>query len=161
MTLSMTHLQAAPEGRDFRLLIRPNCSLGVLAACLMFGLFALVAVGIGTYMVMLGAWPVLPFLGLELALLAMAFVMLQKRARFFDLLVSEGDEVCVTKRDGKGDRKQRFHRYWMQVRVASGPYWYPSKLLVGSHGQFTEIGAELTEEDRLKTATQLRGLLRT
>ena len=157
----MTHLQAAPEGRDFRLLIRPNCSLGVLAAWLMFGLFALVAVGIGTYMVMLGAWPVLPFLGLELALLAMAFVMLQKRARFFDLLVSEGDEVCVTKRDGKGDRKQRFHRYWMQVRVASGPYWYPSKLLVGSHGQFTEIGAELTEEDRLKTATQLRGLLRT
>lgn len=161
MTLSMTHLQAAPGGRDFRLLIRPNCSLGVLAAWLMFGLFALVAVGIGTYMVMLGAWPVLPFLGLELALLAMAFVMLQKRARFFDLLVSEGDEVCVTKRDGKGDRKQRFHRYWMQVRVASGPYWYPSKLLVGSHGQFTEIGAELTEEDRLKTATQLRGLLRT
>ncbi len=157
----MTHLQAAPGGRDFRLLIRPNCSLGVLAAWLMFGLFALVAVGIGTYMVMLGAWPVLPFLGLELALLAMAFVMLQKRARFFDLLVSEGDEVCVTKRDGKGDRKQRFHRYWMQVRVASGPYWYPSKLLVGSHGQFTEIGAELTEEDRLKTATQLRGLLRT
>jgi len=127
----------------------------------MFGLFALVAVGIGAYMVMLGAWPVLPFLGLELALLAIAFVMLQKRARFFDLLVSEGDEVCVTKRDGKGDRKQRFHRYWMQVRVASGPYWYPSKLLVGSHGQFTEIGAELTEEDRLKTATQLRGLLRT
>ena len=157
----MTHLQAAPGGRDFRLLIRPNCSLGVLAAWLMFGLFALVAVGIGTYMVMLGAWPVLPFLGLELALLAMAFVMLQKRARFFDLLVSEGDEVCVTKRDGKGDRKQRFHRYWMQVRVASGPHWYPSKLLVGSHGQFTEIGAELTEEDRLKTATQLRGLLRT
>ncbi|MGA0344163.1 MAG: DUF2244 domain-containing protein [Arenicellales bacterium] len=157
----MTHLQAAPGGRDFRLLIRPNCSLGMLAAWLMFGLFALVAVGIGTYMVMLGAWPVLPFLGLELALLAMAFVMLQKRARFFDLLVSEGDEVCVTKRDGKGDRKQRFHRYWMQVRVASGPYWYPSKLLVGSHGQFTEIGAELTEEDRLKTATQLRGLLRT
>ncbi|MGA0844332.1 MAG: DUF2244 domain-containing protein [Arenicellales bacterium] len=157
----MTHLQAAPGGRDFRLLIRPNCSLGVLAAWLMFGLFALVAVGIGTYMVMLGAWPVLPFLGLELALLAIAFVMLQKRARFFDLLVSEGDEVCVTKRDGKGDRKQRFHRYWMQVRVASGPYWYPSKLLVGSHGQFTEIGAELTEEDRLKTATQLRGLLRT
>jgi len=157
----MTHLQAAPGGRDFRLLIRPNCSLGVLAAWLMFGLFALVAVGIGTYMVMLGAWPVLPFLGLELALLAIAFVMLQKRARFFDLLVSEGDEVCVTKRDGKGDRKQRFHRYWMQVRVASGPYWYPSKLLVGSHGQFTEIGAELTEEDRLKTATQLKGLLRT
>ncbi|MGA0381844.1 MAG: DUF2244 domain-containing protein [Arenicellales bacterium] len=157
----MTHLQAAPGGRDFRLLIRPNCSLGMLAAWLMFGLFALVAVGIGTYMVMLGAWPVLPFLGLELALLAIAFVMLQKRARFFDLLVSEGDEVCVTKRDGKGDRKQRFHRYWMQVRVASGPYWYPSKLLVGSHGQFTEIGAELTEEDRLKTATQLRGLLRT
>ena len=157
----MTHLQAAPGGRDFRLLIRPNCSLGMLAAWLMFGLFALVAVGIGTYMVMLGAWPVLPFLGLELALLAIAFVMLQKRARFFDLLVSEGDEVCVTKRDGKGDRKQRFHRYWMQVRVASGPFWYPSKLLVGSHGQFTEIGAELTEEDRLKTATQLRGLLRT
>jgi len=104
MTLSMTHLQAAPGGRDFRLLIRPNCSLGVLAAWLMFGLFALVAVGIGTYMVMLGAWPVLPFLGLELALLAIAFVMLQKRARFFDLLVSEGDEVCVTKRAGHGAR---------------------------------------------------------
>lgn len=156
----MTHLQAAPGGRDFSLLIRPDCSLSVVAAWLMFGAFLVVAFGIGVYMVMLGAWPVLPFLGLELGLLAVAFFVVQKRARFFDLLESEGDELRLRQRNQKGDKEQRFHRYWAQVRVADGPYWYPSKLLVGSHGEFTEIGAALTEEDRLKTAKQLRGLLR-
>ena len=43
---------------------------------------------------------------------------------------------------------------------STGPSWYPSKMWIGSHGKFTEIGAVLTEEDRLKTAKQLRSLLR-
>jgi uncharacterized membrane protein len=45
------------------------------------------------------------------------------------------------------------------VRLAAGGHWYPSKLLVGSHGDFVEIGAALTEEDRIKTAKELQRAL--
>lgn len=156
----MTRLQTAPDGRDFKLLIRPNASLGILAACAIFGVFLVVATGIGIYMLTLGAWPVLPFLGLELGLLAAVFVLLQKRAKHYDLLVSQGEEIHLKKKDAKGEKEQRFTRYWTQIRVAAGAHWYPSKLMVGSHGQFVEIGADLTEEDRLETAEQLKGLLK-
>ena len=94
----MTYLQTAPDRRDFKLLIRPNSSLSAVAAIMIFAVFCVVAVGIGVYMVMLGAWPVLPFLGLELALLAITFVLIKKRSTFFDLIVSEGDRVQLKKR---------------------------------------------------------------
>ena len=156
----MTYLQTAPDRRDFKLLIRPNSSLSAVAAIMIFAVFCVVAVGIGIYMVMLGAWPVLPFLGLELALLAITFVLFKKRSTFFDLIVSEGDRVQLKKKDRSGERELKLHRYWAQIRVSTGPSWYPSKMWIGSHGKFTEIGAVLTEEDRLKTAKQLRSLLR-
>ena len=82
----MTFFQTAPDGRDFRLLIRPDCSLSLRGVKVLVLTFSLVAASIGVFMLTLGAWPVLPFLGLEIAVLAAVFLMLQRRARFYDLV---------------------------------------------------------------------------
>ncbi len=155
----MTFFQTAPDGRDFRLLIRPDCSLSLRGVKVLVLTFALVAASIGVFMLTLGAWPVLPFLGLEIAVLAVVFLMLQRRARFYDLVEAKGDDVRLHQRGQHGEKTGKLNRYWTQVRLAAGGHWYPSRLLVGSHGDFMEIGAALTEEDRIKTAKELQRAL--
>ena len=155
----MTFFQTAPDGRDFRLLIRPDCSLSLRGVKVLVLTFALVAASIGVFMLTLGAWPVLPFLGLEIAVLAAVFLMLQRRARFYDLVEAKGDDVRLHQRGRHGEKTGKLNRYWTQVRLAAGGHWYPSRLLVGSHGNYMEIGAALTEEDRIKTAKELQRAL--
>ena len=54
-----------------------------------------------------------------------------------------------------------FHPYWVRVRLETGrwPGW-PSRLLVGSHGRETEVGAFLNEAERCELAQRLTQLLR-
>ena len=155
----MTFFQTAPDGRDFRLLIRPDCSLSLRGVKVLVLTFALVAALIGAYMLTLGAWPVLPFLGLEIAVVVVVFLILQRRARDYDLVEAKGDDVCLYQRGRHGEKSGKLNRYWTQVRLAAGGHWYPSRLLVGSHGNYMEIGAALTEEDRIKTAKALQRAL--
>ena len=155
----MTLFQTAPDGRDFCLLIRPDCSLspgGVKAIVLMFSLVAFL---IGGLMLILGAWPVLPFLGLEVAGLVVVFLMLQRRSTFYDLVEARGDQVGLRQKSQHGETSGTLNRYWTQIKLSGGPHWYPSRLLVGSHGKFVEIGAALTEEDRIRTAKELQRML--
>ncbi len=110
-------------------------------------------------MLMLGAWPVLPFLGLEVAVLGVVFLMLQRRSTFYDLVEARGDDIRFCQRSRHGEISGSLNRYWTQVTLSAGNYWYPSRLLVGSHGKFVEIGAALTEEDRIRTAKELQRAL--
>ena len=155
----MTLFQTAPDGRDFRLLIRPDCSLSPSGAKAIVLIFSLVAVLIGGFMLILGAWPVLPFLGLEVAVLVVVFLMLQRRSTFYDLVEARGDHVSLRQKSQYGETSGTLNRYWAQIKLSGGCHWYPSRLLVGSHGKFVEIGMTLTEEDRIRTAKELQRAL--
>ena len=122
-------------------------------------MFSLVAFLIGGFMLILGAWPVLPFLGLEVAVLVVVFLMLQRRSTFYDLVEARGDQVDLRQKSQHGETSGTLNRYWTQIKLSGGPHWYPSRLLVGSHGKFVEIGAALTEEDRIRTAKELQRML--
>ena len=54
-----------------------------------------------------------------------------------------------------------YHPYWMKVCLEPGrwPGW-PSRLLVGSHGRETEVGAFLNDAERRELAQRLTQLLR-
>ena len=99
----MTLFQTAPDGRDFRLLIRPDCSLSPSGVRAIVLIFSLVAFLIGGFMLILGAWPVLPFLGLEVAVLVVVFLMLQRRSTFYDLVEARGDHVSLRQRSQYGE----------------------------------------------------------
>ena len=110
-------------------------------------------------MLILGAWPVLPFLGLEVAVLVVVFLMLQRRSTFYDLVEARGDHVSLRQKSQHGETSGTLNRYWAQIKLSGGRHWYPSRLLVGSHGKFVEIGVMLTEEDRIRTAKELQLVL--
>jgi uncharacterized membrane protein len=55
------------------LIYKPNCSMSPAGLALAFAALALVTLAIGTGFALAGAWPVLPFAGLEVVALATAF----------------------------------------------------------------------------------------
>jgi uncharacterized membrane protein len=72
-------------------------------------------------------------------------------------IAPDGVEIKAT----AGAPPARYHPYWMKVRLEPGrwPGW-PSRLLVGSHGRETEVGAFLNDAERRELAQRLMQLLR-
>jgi uncharacterized membrane protein len=72
-------------------------------------------------------------------------------------IAPDGVEITAT----AGAPPAHYHPYWMKVRLEPGrwPGW-PSRLLVGSHGRETEVGAFLNDAARRELAQRLMQLLR-
>lgn len=127
----------------------------------MFVAYAGLMLVIGLGFLGVGVWMILPFAGLEAAVIFFIFYYLVYRhGNDHELLIFDGDTVSVIKRQGRSESRYDFQRYWTRVNLAPNPRdWYPSRLLVGSHGRFIEVGAGIMEEDRRALAEKLKTLL--
>lgn len=107
-----------------------------------------------------GAWLVMPFMGLELIAVAGVFGWFRRHADDHERIVIEEDRLLITRQRGGRQTHYAFQRYWVRVRIEkSGHPWYPSRLLIGSHGRFVEIAAFVTEDARIQLAGKLKNLL--
>jgi len=98
---------------------------------------------------LLGAWVVLPLTLLELLVLGVSLRMFMRNAGQVEILTMDKDEVRLQRRGGKEGGEWRFQTYWLRVLLDKDlKSWYPSRLVLSSHGKAVEIGAFLTEEDR-------------
>ena len=123
--------------------------------------FAVVAIAIGSSFFVLGYWLILPFTGLEIAIVAASVALTIRRSRDFELVTVSEQKVTVIRRYRGQVVSRNFQRYWTQVRQEMGTSrLHPSHLLIGSHGQFVAIGKILTEEMKDKLARQIRDALR-
>jgi uncharacterized membrane protein len=121
---------------------------------------AAMCLGIAGGFAWLGFWPVLPFAGLELAALGTAFWVTQRRAGVRELVQVEEDRVTFL-REGLGQSVEReFRRPWVRLELQRAPvgHW-PSRLLLAAHGRSVEVGAFLTEDERVALKTRLGGVL--
>jgi uncharacterized membrane protein len=140
--------------------IRPNCSLTVRGARLFFASACVMPFGMGGFLALKGFWPILPFAGLEMALLAWALkVSLERRFHSQTITVTESN-VSVESRQRLGSERVVFPRHWAQVKLrrpAAG--LHPSRLTIESHGRRCELGSFLTEEERRGLALRLQRLI--
>lgn len=148
-------------GGALRILIRPNRSLSTRAMGVLLVAVTALVLTIGIGFTVVGAWLVLPFAGLEIAVVGAALLYLRRHADDCELLVIDEQRVWVVQRRGGKDEQHGFQRYWARVRLTgAGAGWYPSRLLIGSHGRFVEIGAAMNEEERRALAAHLAQALR-
>ncbi|HEY2274278.1 MAG TPA: DUF2244 domain-containing protein, partial [Steroidobacteraceae bacterium] len=97
--------------------IRPNCSLTVRGARLFFASACVMPFGMGGFLALKGFWPILPFAGLEMALLAWALkVSLERRFHSQTITVTESN-VSVESRQRLGSERVVFPRHWAQVKL--------------------------------------------
>ena len=156
---SRWHATNLVDNDGVRLEIRPNGSSNRRALLICVGLLAFVNGSVGSVFFALGAWPVLPFAGLEALLLAGAALAIL-RAERVELLTISNRCVHLTVCRGKRRIVRTFTRYWTQVK------WEPgrtknerSRLFLISRGRAQEIGCELIESKKYDLHQQLTEIL--
>lgn len=117
------------------------------AARLVF-LVALPSLAIGLFWTSRGAWPVLPFTGIEVLVFAAVLFSIAARKPWQEISL-KGAEVVV--RDHRGGAWS-FPRRWLWVRFQGGELW------IGSQGRWVEIGPFLPLEERKRLAARLQQL---
>ena len=138
-------------------LSRPNRSLGPVARrWVLFGVAA-TTLGIASGAAAFGAWPVMPFAGLEVALVALAFRVFATHDADFERLEIGAHEVMVEARDASKHTRFVAHRQWARVvlRERGGR----CTLGLAYAGRTVPLGRLLSDEGRRRLAEGLRGRL--
>lgn len=143
----------------FDAVLTPHRSLSPRGFTMLIVGFGLVSFIAGIGFVTLGAWPVFGFLGLNVALLYLAFRLNYRAARHYETVQLNERALRVSRGGPKGIRDSiTFQPYWVRVDIDDPPE-HESQLRLRSHGLSVVIGSFLTPEERLDLARALRAEL--
>lgn len=135
---------------------RPNHSLSVAGRKFLFVSTAAVSGLIAIVFSFFGAWPVLPFAGLELAFLWWALRRLESGADDFERITLESGQLTIETRRGALLERHEFQPYWARLQYFKPPGQNIHRLLIRSHGRELELGSLLTEEQKMALAEELK-----
>ena len=126
-----------------------------LALALMGGTTLSLGLGISIYY---GAWPVLPYSGLEIFVLWFGFRWIAGHDGDYERITVTRTELLHETQIRQRVRRRRWNLQWSVLlwRVRGCRV----ELKIRSHGREVEIGRMMMDEDRSRLAERLRGLLR-
>ena len=128
-------------------------ALGGLAFCIGLGFF------------LLGAWPVVGFLGLELLVVWGAFKLNYRAAKQRQTLTATANYLVIENISAAGNTNRTdMPTAWLRVEITprdvpEASARYCQRLFVTSHGRRTEIGAFLHPAETPVLATELSAML--
>ena len=106
-----------------------------------------------------GAWPIAPFMGLDVALLAWAFRASTIAARRFEHVTLTPSLLRIEKHPAKGAAtRAEFNPYWVRVDLQR-PTEFSNRLFLRSHGKSLQLGAFLAPATRESFAQALKSAL--
>ena len=97
----------------YLLVSRRNDSLSRSGRRLFFGSIVVVSLAIASFWALNGAWYVLPFAVVEMAVLYGAMTLIERHAGDFESIRLCGDSVLVEQRRRGCLRRHDFNRYWV------------------------------------------------
>ena len=155
--MSHAELPPVPVESLFSVVSRRNSSLARRERWAAFGLAAAASFAVALAFVVAGAWLVLPYSALEIALLGAAFVWVERRAGDWERVTVAGDRVIV-ERAGRGrlDRRE-FNRWWLRIELDDARAREP-QLLLRYAGEAMDFGSALPPARRVEVARALRRL---
>lgn len=144
--------QPGPEAIDepiFRALLVPHRSLGRTGFLLVMSSVAIAWLLAGAIFVSHGAWPVLGFFGLDLALLYGAFRLNYRAARRVEeIRLSRGClEIRQVLPSGR-TQLHRFHPFWTRFDITRRPGAGITSMAVLCRGAAVTVGSFLGPDDR-------------
>lgn len=143
----------------FERVLLPHRSLPPRGFHILMGILFLISLGVGIGFVMLGAWPVCGFFGLDVAAIYVAFRISYRSARRRETLRLAGDEFTVERVSIRGEHRiWRFQPFWLRV-VLDQPNEHTSRLSLVSHGKSLVIGDFLPPPARPELAQSLKDAL--
>jgi uncharacterized membrane protein len=143
----------------YRVTLRPNPPMS--PAALLSVLFVVTAVDLAFAIGFLlrGAWPIMPFMGADVALLAWAFFASRKAARRYEDVCLTRNRLRIEHHEPRGTTTPvEFNPYWVRVELQE-PVETGSGVTLRSHGRTVQIGKFLAPPQKLSVASALRAAL--
>ena len=157
MTEKWEQTQAEPGA--FRAVLTPYRSLGPTGFLVLMVALAGISFATGIAFLMIGAWPVLGFLGLDVALVYVAFKLNYRSGRLYETVELTPALLTWTRVHPSGRREQfDCNPYWARVALREWPDGRTDLRLL-AQGKELIFGRFLTDDERRELATALKGAL--
>lgn len=140
---------------SFKVTFKPNSALSATSKQKVIILLTAIPCVIGIAFCYIGAWLVLPFVGLEIAALAYAFYYVNKHEADYESISIEGDSLLIERCVGESVSQHVINPYWVKVTQHELPNG-ELHLYLQSHGKEIEVGRYLTRKQRELLAKQLK-----
>lgn len=152
--------ETSPEPVFFDAVLRPNPPLGPHALLTILIAVAAVDCAFAASFALRGAWPIAPFMGADVALLAWAFHASLRAARRREHVTLTPSELHIARQPARGEpAKVALNPYWVRVDL-EGEGRPSRRLMLSSHGRSVQLGSFLAPEDRVSLAEALKAALR-
>jgi uncharacterized membrane protein len=139
--------------------LTPHRSLSPRGFAILMATLGGVSFVAGTVFWLIGAWPVIGFFGLDVALVYLAFRLNYRSARQIERVRLVEDALTVERVGVRGDRRNwRFQPYWLRV-VFEETDEDRNRLYIASHGRSLVLGAFLGPGERRVFAERLKRAL--
>ena len=140
----------------FAAVLTPHRSLTPRGLAIVMGLIGVCSFITGTVFFVAGAWPVVGFMGLDVALIYLAFRINNRQARAFEEISVTRDALTVRKVTARGARESfGFDPYWTRLEVSRKPGWGVTAIWLTAKGSRLGIGGFLNPEERASFAEAL------
>lgn len=157
MTEKWEPTQAEPG--NFRAVLTPYRSLSPTGFIVLMAALGGISFVTGIVFLLMGAWPVLGFLGLDVALVYVAFKLNYRSGRLYETLELTPARLTWTRVHPSGRREQfDCNPYWARVNLREWPDGR-TDLRIISQGKELVLGRFLTDDERRDFATALQGAL--
>ena len=144
---------------NFRFELGAHRSLGKTGFLILMGAVTLINVIVGGIFYALGAWPVLGFCGLDVALIYWAFKANYRSGREAETIEVSPHMLTLIRHSPTGTRERfEFNPYWVRVRLSERPDGR-NNLRLASHGQDFPFAQFLSDDERRDFAECLTGAL--
>jgi uncharacterized membrane protein len=143
----------------FSLTLKRNCSISPAGLLCVFAALSVACLAIGVGFAFAGAWLILPFAGLEILALGVAFMAYARHAADYEKIELAGGRLTLEVADAK-----RLARY--ELNLSRAQVWlekddgYGARVLLRGAGEELEIGRHLDAESRVELAAELSKRLR-
>lgn len=157
MTEKREQTQAEPG--TFRAVLTPYRSLGPTGFLVLMLALSAVSFITGLVFYLAGAWPVLGFLGLDVALVYVAFKLNYRSGRLYETVDLTPARLSWTRVHPSG-RREHFecNPYWARVNLREWPDGR-TDLRIIAQGKELVFGRFLTDDERRGFASALQGAL--
>ncbi|HVU21997.1 MAG TPA: DUF2244 domain-containing protein [Rhizomicrobium sp.] len=140
--------------------LRPAPPMSPRALSIILGIVVALNAAFATYFVSHGAWPMMPFMGVDIVLLAWAFRASTRAAKREEHVVLTPSSLNIARKSPEGVVSEvAFNPYWVRVDIADPPE-HASQLTLWSHGRGVRIGSFLPPMERASFAERLKSALR-
>ena len=152
MNLSEIAPGGGSDPADVLFVSRRNCSIGPRGLFAVFASLSLLSFGFGLAFAAHGPWLILPFAGLEMLVLGVAFVACGRGAGDFEQIRVAAHAVTVFQVVRNRQSVREFNPRWARLAITRRPQGV--SVVLSQSGKHTELGRYLGFERRLAFAAE-------